>query len=399
MPGPTRVYLIAVTGWEFLFALWSTSAVVRRVTTLGFDPLELVLIGTALELSVFVFEVPTGVVSDTRSRRASVALGYALLGAGFAFEALSWTFLPVLAAQVVWGFGWTFVSGAREAWVADEVGEAEAARLFVRATQLGLGATLLGLGLGVGLATYDLRLPMLLAAAGLLVLAPGLLFTMREARFRPSPHRGWRAFAGTLSSGVAAVRGRPVLVMLMAVAVLSGASSEGIDRLREYHMLHGFEFPAPFGLQPVHLFGALNATALVLGLAVVSWLRRSVDAARVALLPRLLTASYALMTCALAVFALTGSFAMVVVAWCVFAAVRRAGDPFITAWLNHRLDPSVRATVLSLHGQAGSLGEMSGGPLLGGFARLFAVRAALLGAAAFLLPALALFAREARRNP
>ncbi len=88
MPGSARVYLIAVTGWEFCFALWATVAVVRRVTTLGFDPLELVLIGTALEFSAFVFEVPTGVVADTYSRRASVAVGYALMGLGFAFEAL-----------------------------------------------------------------------------------------------------------------------------------------------------------------------------------------------------------------------------------------------------------------------------------------------------------------------
>jgi len=41
---------------------------------------------------------------------------------------------------------------------------------------------------------------------------------------------------------------------------------------------------------------------------------------------------------------------------------------------------------------------MSGGPVLGLFAQLLAVRAALVAAAAILLPALALFAREARRS-
>jgi DHA3 family tetracycline resistance protein-like MFS transporter len=398
VPGPARVYLIAVTGWEFCFALWATVAVVRRVTTLGFDPLELVLIGTALEFSAFVFEVPTGVVADTYSRRASVAIGYALMGLGFAFEALSWGFAAVLAAQIVWGCGWTFISGAREAWIADEAGEAEAARLFLRAAQLGIGATLLGIGLGVALATWDFQLPMLLGAAGLAALALWLRVALREPNFRPASGHGWRAFAGTLSSGIGAVRGRPALLMLMGIAILTGAASEGMDRLREYHLLHAFEFPIAFGLKPVHLFGLLNAAALLLGLGLVSLLQRNVDPTRVQVLPRLLTGAYALMTAAVLMFALAGEFVLAFAAWCVFAAVRRAREPFITAWLNHRLDPSVRATVLSLHGQSGALGEMSGGPVLGLFAQLFAVRAALVGAAAILLPALALFAREARRT-
>ena len=186
--------------------------------------------------------------------------------------------------------------------------------------------------------------------------------------------------------------------MLMGIAILTGASSEGMDRLREYHLLHAFEFPGVFGLEPVHLFGILNAAALLLGLGLVSLLQRNVDPARTELMPRLLTGAYALMAAAVLTFALTGELVLAFAAWCVFAAARRARAPFITAWLNHRLEPNVRATVLSLHGQSGALGEMSGGPVLGLFAQLLAVRAALVAAAAILLPALALFAREARRS-
>ena len=401
MPSAPRVYLMAVTGWEFCFALWATSAVVRRVTELGFDPLELVLIGTALEVSAFAFEVPTGVVADLYSRRVSVAIGYVMVGIGVGLEALSLGFVAVAGAQVVWGCGSTFVSGAREAWIADEAGEAEAARLYLRATQLGFIATFAGLGLGVVLATWSLQVPMLLGAGGFAVLGLWILVAMREPHFTPSgggTASHWRAFANTLASGVAAVRGRPVLLMLMAVAILTGVSSEALDRLREYHLLNGFEFPSPFGAQPIHIFGAMNAAALLLGLALLSGLRRRIDPARVELLPRLLAAAYALMILAVLAFALTGQLVPAIAAWCVFAAVRRAREPFITAWLNHRLESGVRATVLSLHGQAGALGEMSGGPVLGGFARVFAVRAALVGAAAILVPALGLFVRESQAS-
>ncbi len=55
-------------------ALGWTLAPIYFVEEVGMDPLELVLAGTALEIAYFLFEVPTGVVADTYSRRASVVV-------------------------------------------------------------------------------------------------------------------------------------------------------------------------------------------------------------------------------------------------------------------------------------------------------------------------------------
>ncbi|MGH3112928.1 MAG: MFS transporter, partial [Gaiellaceae bacterium] len=63
------------TGW--------TVAAVYFVREVGMSPLELVLAGTALEVAYFLLEVPTAVVVDTYSRRASVVLAQILMGAGF----------------------------------------------------------------------------------------------------------------------------------------------------------------------------------------------------------------------------------------------------------------------------------------------------------------------------
>jgi DHA3 family tetracycline resistance protein-like MFS transporter len=397
-----RVYLIAIVGWDGLFAAWATAAVVRRVTTIGLDPLELVLVGTALELSAFVGEIPTGVVADLYSRRISVAIGYALVGLGFLAETLATGFGSIVLAQVVWGGGWTFVSGAREAWIADEIGEADAARLYLRASQWGQAATLAGIGASVGLAGWTLETPMWISSLLFVALAGWLAVNMREPGFRPVPRESlstWSAFGQTLARGVGTVRARPALITLLAVAVLAGTASEAMDRLREIHLIQELRLPEVAGLGPVHWIGGLNAAALLVGLALVAWLRTVVDPARVNLLPRLLTAAYGLLALAALGFALTQSFALAFFFWCVFASVRRACEPFITAWLNHRLDPSVRATVLSLHGQSGALGEMVGGPLLGGLARALGIRAALTAAAAVLLPVIGLFAREGRRKP
>ena len=69
-------------------------------------------LGTALEVAVFLFEVPTGVFADTYGRRRSVITGCMLMGCGFALEGAIPEFIAVLAAQAVWGVGYTLISGA-----------------------------------------------------------------------------------------------------------------------------------------------------------------------------------------------------------------------------------------------------------------------------------------------
>src|SRR5512146_3599206 len=61
-------------------------------SVVGLNPLQLVLVGTALEGSILLFEVPTGVVADTYSRRLSVILGILTLGIGFIVTGLGRTF-------------------------------------------------------------------------------------------------------------------------------------------------------------------------------------------------------------------------------------------------------------------------------------------------------------------
>ena len=81
------------------------------------------LVGTALELAILIFEVPTGAFADTYGRRRSVIVGFLLIGAGFSFEGAVPVFAAVLTAQLVWGVGYTFISGALQAWIADELGQ------------------------------------------------------------------------------------------------------------------------------------------------------------------------------------------------------------------------------------------------------------------------------------
>jgi MFS transporter, DHA3 family, tetracycline resistance protein len=80
---PYPLYLFISAAFALCFMLYAAIASVYRVQTVGLNPLQLVLVGTVLELAVLTFEVPTGVLADTYSCPLSVIMGVFLIGAGF----------------------------------------------------------------------------------------------------------------------------------------------------------------------------------------------------------------------------------------------------------------------------------------------------------------------------
>src|SRR5690606_17915507 len=168
------VYLLLEGASALLFNLIVTIYVVYYATTVGLDPLQIVLVGTTFEATIFLFEIPTGVIADAYSRRVSIIAGVFLTGIGLLTEGLFPTFGAILIAEVVAGIGATLMSGATEAWISDEIGEAQAAQAFIRAAQVRNLAGIAGIILSVVLASVQLNLPFV-AAGALFVLLAGLL--------------------------------------------------------------------------------------------------------------------------------------------------------------------------------------------------------------------------------
>ena len=129
---PSTLYITLSFLGSFTFSLIFTVNQLYFVTSVGMSPLELVLMGTILEASIFLFEIPTGIVADVKSRRVSVIIGYVLMGIGFILEGLVPVVIVVGLVQLVWGLGYTFTSGATEAWIADEIGDEKAGDAFLR---------------------------------------------------------------------------------------------------------------------------------------------------------------------------------------------------------------------------------------------------------------------------
>jgi len=398
---PYSVYLFINAAFGLSFMLYATIASVYRIQTVGLNPLQLVLVGTALELAVLVFELPTGVLADTYGRRRSVILGFLLIGAGFSFEGALPTFPTVLAAQLIWGVGYTFVSGALQAWIADELGGRDLGRVYLRGEQADYAGSFFGVFASALLATVALNLPLLLGGALAAVLGITLFFLMREHNFRPAPRgarSSWRRVGATASGGVRLVRGRPVLLILLAVAVFFGMSGEGFDRLWEAHFLKDIGLPALLGLEPVLWFGLINAGTLALGYLATEVLGRTLDVSDVAVAARLLFVFNALTVAGVLTFALAGSFGVALGAFWFASLTRKLFYPLYLTWLNRGLDPSVRATVISISNGANSLGELAGGPVVGAVGTLASIRAALATAALVLSPALLLYGRAIRHG-
>src|SRR5262249_1750799 len=127
------------------------------VRVLELSPLQLILMGTAMEATVFLCEVPTGVVADTYSRRLSLIIGFigmgiAVVGVGAASAA--WV---VIALWALWGLSYTFTSGAFQAWITDEVGVENVGSIFMRGARVGFVGGLFGLGVTVAIGAVSLR--------------------------------------------------------------------------------------------------------------------------------------------------------------------------------------------------------------------------------------------------
>ena len=116
-----RVYLILEAGTSFLLGIAYATITVYWVTAGRLNALQLILLGTGLELSYFVFQLPTGLLADIVSRRLCVLAGLFLMGLALVAEGASATFANLLAVQFVLGLGYALNNGAQEAWIADEL--------------------------------------------------------------------------------------------------------------------------------------------------------------------------------------------------------------------------------------------------------------------------------------
>jgi DHA3 family tetracycline resistance protein-like MFS transporter len=348
-----------------------------------------------------VFEVPTGVVADVYSRRLSIIIGMFLIGLGFLVEGTFPIFWLILLAQVLWGVGYTFTSGATEAWITDEIGEAAAGKAFLRGNQVDQVASLAGIGLGMLLGSLRISLPIQVGGVLIALVGVFLILLMPETGFKPAAseeRNSWQNMAHTFRDGIATVRSRPALLTILSIGLIYGLYSEGYDRLWTKHILDQFTFPLADRFQPVVWFGLIRAVGMLLSVGAAEVAQRKVQTEQHLSVARASWAISAALVVSLLVFALAKALLVAVIAVWVISMARNVIGPLYTAWVNQRLDSRVRATVLSMSSQVDAIGQVAGGPAVGLIGNWFSVQAALVTSALMLSPVLPLYRRAIRLN-
>jgi DHA3 family tetracycline resistance protein-like MFS transporter len=385
------VYLFIEFSASTFFSMMFVVTSLYEATVAGLTPVQLILVGTALEISAFVFEVPTGIVADVFSRRLSIIIGYVLMGIGFLVEGLFPAFIPILLAQVIWGLGYTFTSGATQAWISDEVGEEDANKLFMRGTQVGLFASLLGMGLAALIGANNVALPLQVGAVGVMLIGITLAIIMPETGFHPTPREDrdtWQHMWHTFKQGLDTVRGRPRLMNIVFIGLFFGIYSEGFDRLWVKHLLDTFELPVIFGNNQVAFFAALRVAGTVLTIFAVRFVEKRVDSTS----PRAIGKAMLFVTAGISIamlgFALSSLLILSLSLYLIIDALRDIRDPLQTAWVNQKLNPKVRATVHSMFGQVDAIGQVMGGPAVALFATVGSTVVPLVTSGLLLTPAL-----------
>lgn len=395
-PDTYTVYLI-MRGWAALIHYgWLTVMLLYHTTVITSDPLQLALIGVVLEGTTFLFEIPTGVFADTYGRRLSVIVSFVLIAIAMLIEGSFPYYAMILLTQFLWGVGFTFYSGAADAWIADEIGVDRAYAVYLRGTQITQIMALLGTVLAVFLGSIRLNLPIVVGGIALFGLVIFLIMFMRETGFQPAARQERSVIAemtATFQKSVDLVRLRPVFTSILVIGVVTGLSVGGYDRLYTPFILESFTLPF---FQPIIWFGILSAVTLVLTIGVVEVVRRRFTSKPQTV--EVLALLYGGTIVGNLVFVLAPNLLLALIAFWFSQSLRSASRPMIVMWINRHASSEVRATAISMYWQTNALGQIFGAPIVGAIASLTTLRAALVAASLALSPTLAIFRRSIRRD-
>jgi DHA3 family tetracycline resistance protein-like MFS transporter len=402
---PYRLYLFGLEfGASFLIGMINTTAALYWYTRGHLNPLQLVLLGTMVELAYFVFQLPTGAIADLFSRRACVIAGTFAYAAGVIEQALSPVFANLLAAQILVGLGAALTYGAQEAWIADEMADVDMTKVYVRATQLGIIGSIGGSAISGVVALAGLQMPMLIGGSLTALLGFVLLVIMPENNFRGRRDRevhmlrgalaNFREQAGAAKTAVLAV---PALLLLFGAVFFLGMWSESFDRLWAPFLIHSIPFPHLFGGRQSIWFSVIAVTVALFSLGTTELAKRRTDRLGPTSVATTLLAVTVLIGVGVVLLAGAHLFVVAVGAYLLVEVVRPVFDPLLSGWMVTRIEPGLRATAFSAKDMCDAGGQMIGGPIVGVIGLLRSFRTALYAGALALAPAMALLAVASRR--
>jgi MFS family permease len=368
----------------------------------GLDIFHVMLVNAAFSFAEFVFEVPTGVVADTLGRRVSLLFCLiTLLAATLAYVALPavglgfWSFVIV---SIALGLGFTFWSGAAEAWLVDALKHAGYDQpiegVFAK-SQIAFGvAMLIGTTAGGLLGQIDLRVPYIVRAVLLVPLIliawtqiqePG--WKRRKLTLATLPAEMKAVFVGGVKHGLRHPVVRP---LIFAAAVANTFMMYGFYSWQRY-------FLDLLGKELVWVNGVVAA---LVGLAsIVGNLAMGKISTIIRTRTGVLIACVALRTVTIMLCGLAPSFSIAVTLYLISNFANGVAMPIRQGLINHHIPSEQRATILSVDSLFSELGSGIGQSGWGYLARRRSIGESWVAAGAFLVLGIPLLALARRADP
>lgn len=377
---PKKLYIMQVGILNLAMTMMMTSAIVYRIDLANLEPYQLILLGTALEIAVIFFEIPTGLVADKYSRKLSVVIGYFVIGLGFLIELATLKFIWIFIAQIVWGFGYTFISGALDAWVSDETYNKDIEQTYIKANAVSKIMTIFGILGALGFGIIDIRLPMLLSALLYILMSFILIFVMKERIVKEViTHSLFHQF----KLGVKHIFKHPMLKIFVVTAFLLGLYSEGIDRLEEYIVLDRATFTIFNGLPSIYIVSMTHMIVAILGLVMLLIIKKYVKEGLKTY--QWFLALVLFMSFGLIIFAYMNNAYIAMLGFFFFRMTRQGLDPLYTSIQAREIPSNIKATVMSTFGQIDGIGQIASGILMTTLAFVLGTKAILSTTALILL--------------
>ncbi|GAB2716779.1 MFS transporter [Arthrobacter bambusae] len=346
----------------------------------GLSNLEAFAANAFFTAGMVVFEVPTGVVADGWGRRISFLLGTVTLAGSTYLYYLLWQlsapFLWWAVVSVLLGLGFTFFSGAVEAWLVDALrftGYEGGLETVLGRGQMVSGAAMLAGSVAGGVIAQatNLGVPFLIRVGVLLAMFAVAFLLMRDVGFTPErsthPLKATRAVLdASIENGL---KNPPVRYVMLAAPFSAGVGIYVFYALQPY-LLQLFGDPRAYSV--AGLAAAIVAGAQVLGGWLAPRIRRLVrKRTTVLILSGVVSASILL------VLGFTSVFWMALALLTFWAMVDSAATPVRQAYVNDMIPSKQRATVLSFDSLMGSSGGVVVQPLLGRAADVYGYSASL----------------------
>jgi MFS family permease len=315
-----------------------------------------------------LFEVPTGVIADVRGRRFSYLLGTLTLTASTVLYWMMWRmsapFWAWAVASLLLGFGFTFFSGAVQAWLVDALRETgfkgTLDSVFAKGEIVEGAAMLTGSVAGGYLAQLtDLGVPYIVRAV-VLAVSFGLAFVlMRDIGFAPKPtDKPMREVKHVLSGAIRYGMANPPVRWLMLAAVFTDGVSIYAFYAMQPYLLALYGDPSAYGV--AGLAAAIVGGAQIAGGVLVPHLARLFRRRT-----SVLVGAAALSTVILALIGVFPQFWMAVALFALWGLVFAVVAPVRQAYVNGLIPSEQRATVISFDSLMGSAGGVVSQPILG----------------------------------